>query len=84
MKMKAIVTVTLKPSILDPQGEAVAHALQNMGVKGVQSVRIGKHIELEIEGVEEKALRAKLEEISKELLSNPVMENFHLDLRAGG
>jgi phosphoribosylformylglycinamidine synthase len=84
MKMKAIVTVTLKPSILDPQGEAVAHALQNMGVKGVQSVRIGKHIELEIEGGGEKALRAKLEEISKELLSNPVMENFHLDLRAGG
>jgi phosphoribosylformylglycinamidine synthase len=84
MKMKAIVTVTLKPSILDPQGEAVAHALQNMGVKGVQSVRIGKHIELEIENGEEKALRAKLEEISKELLSNPVMENFHLDLRAGG
>jgi phosphoribosylformylglycinamidine synthase len=83
MKMKAIVTVTLKPSILDPQGEAVAHALQNMGVKGVQSVRIGKHIELEIEG-EEKGLRAKLEEISKELLSNPVMENFHLDVRAGG
>ena len=84
MRMKAIVTVTLKPSILDPQGEAVAHALQNMGVKGVHSVRIGKHIELEIEGGDEKALRSKLEEISKELLSNPVMENFHLDLRAGG
>jgi phosphoribosylformylglycinamidine synthase len=82
--MKAIVTVTLKPSILDPQGEAVAHALNHMGVKGVKSVRIGKHIELEIEGAEEKGLRAKLEEISKELLSNPVMENFHLDLRAGG
>ena len=81
--MKAIVTVTLKPSILDPQGEAVAHALNHMGVKGVKSVRIGKHIELEIEG-EEKGLRAKLEEISKELLSNPVMENFHLDVRAGG
>ena len=57
--MKAIVTVTLKPSILDPQGEAVAHALNHMGVKGVKSVRIGKHIELEIEGGEEKALRAK-------------------------
>ena len=83
MKMKAIVPVTLKPSILDPQGEAVAHALNHMGVKGVKSVRIGKHIELEIEG-EEKGLRAKLEEISKELLSNPVMENFHLDVRAGG
>jgi len=81
--MKAVVTVTLKPSILDPQGEAVGHAIQAMGVTGVKSVRIGKHIELEIEG-EEKGLRAKLEEISKELLSNPVMENFHLDVRAGG
>ena len=81
--MKAVVTVTLKPSILDPPGEAVGHAIQAMGVKGVKSVRIGKHIELEIEG-EEKGLRGKLEEISKELLSNPVMENFHLDVRAGG
>ena len=81
--MKAVVTVTLKPSILDPQGEAVGQAIQAMGVKGVKSVRIGKHIELEIEG-EEKGLREKLEEISKELLSNPVMENFHLDVRAGG
>ena len=53
LMMKAIVTVTLKPSILDPQGEAVAHALNHMGVKGVKSVRIGKHIELEIEGGEE-------------------------------
>ena len=81
--MKAVVTVTLKPSILDPQGEAVGQAIQAMGVKGVKSVRIGKHIELEIEG-EEKGLRTKLEEISKELLSNPVMENFHLEVRAGG
>jgi phosphoribosylformylglycinamidine synthase len=55
-----------------------------MGLKEVKSVRIGKHIELEIEGGDEKKLKAKLEEISRELLSNPVMENFHLDLRAGG
>ena len=48
--MKAVVTVTLKPSILDPQGEAVLHAVQGMGLKEVKSVRIGKHIELEIEG----------------------------------
>jgi phosphoribosylformylglycinamidine synthase len=82
--MKATVTVTLKPSILDPQGEAVLHAVQGMGLKEVKSVRIGKHIELEIEVGDEKKLKAKLEEISRELLSNPVMENFHLDLRAGG
>lgn len=83
-KMKAVVTVTLKPSILDPQGEAVLHAVQGMGLQEVKSVRIGKHIELEVEGGDEKKLKAKLEEISRELLSNPVMENFHLDLRAGG
>ena len=82
--MKAIVTVTLKPSILDPQGEAVLHAVQGMGFKEVKSVRIGKHIELEIQGGDEKTLKKKLEQISGELLSNPVMENFHLDLRAGG
>lgn len=82
--MKAVVTVTLKPSILDPQGEAVLQAVKGMGLKEVKSVRIGKHIELEVEGADEKKLKAKLEEISRELLSNPVMENFHLDLRAGG
>ena len=82
--MKAVVTVTLKPCILDPQGEAVLHAVKGMGLKEVKSVRIGKYIELEIEGGDEKKLKAKLEEISRELLSNPVMENFHLDLRAGG
>lgn len=82
--MKAVVTVTLKPSILDPQGEAVYQAIRGMGLKEVKSVRIGKHIELEIEGGQEKAIRAQLEKISGELLSNPVMENFHLDLRAGG
>ncbi|NCW27313.1 MAG: phosphoribosylformylglycinamidine synthase subunit PurS [Verrucomicrobia bacterium] len=82
--MKAIVTVTLKPSILDPQGEAVLHAVQGMGLKEVKSVRIGKHIELEIQGGDETTLKKKLEQISGELLSNPVMENFHLDLRTGG
>jgi len=82
--VKAVVTVTLKSSILDPQGEAVLHAVQGMGLKEVKSVRIGKHIELEINGGDEKKLKTKLEEISRELLSNPVMENFHLDLRAGG
>lgn len=82
--MKAIVTVTLKPSILDPQGGAVLHAVQGMGLKEVKSVRIGKHIELEIQGGDEMTLKKKLEQISGELLSNPVMENFHLDLRTGG
>ena len=82
--MKAIVTVTLKPSILDPQGEAVLHAVQGMGLKEVKSVRIGKYIELEIQGGDKEMLKKKLEQISGELLSNPVMENFHLDLRAGG
>lgn len=82
--MKAVVTVTLKPSILDPQGEAVLHAVQGMGLKEVKSVRIGKHIELEIQGGDETTLKKKLEQISGELLSNPVMENFHLDLRTGG
>ena len=82
--MKAVVTVTLKPSILDPQGEAILHAVQGMGLREVKSVRIGKHIELEIEGGDEKKLKTRLEEISRELLSKTVMENFRLDLRAGG
>lgn len=73
--MKAVIFVTLKPSVFDPQGEAVRQAMAAHGLESVQSVRIGKRIEVEMK---EAGARAKLERICSELLSNPVIENYEL------
>jgi phosphoribosylformylglycinamidine synthase len=80
--MKATVHVTLKPSVLDPQGEAIRKAIHGLGMECVESVRIGKFIELEISGSDAAKTRAKLEEVCRDLLSNPVIENYTLDLKS--
>jgi phosphoribosylformylglycinamidine synthase len=71
----------LKPEILDPQGQAVANALPRLGVDDVQSVRIGKRIEIEFSG-EPDLDRAR--EIADKLLANPVIEDFSLRLEGEG
>ena len=62
--------------LLDPQGKAVLGGLSNLGIKSVNDVRIGKHIQLQIEAANEEEARAIAEEASKKLLANPVMEEF--------
>ncbi|MGH3656502.1 MAG: phosphoribosylformylglycinamidine synthase subunit PurS [Micromonosporaceae bacterium] len=70
---RVVVDVMLKPEILDPQGEAVTSALPRLGVTGVESVRIGKRIEIEFaDGADLDAAR----EIADKLLANPVIEDF--------
>ena len=81
---RVIVDVMLKPEILDPQGRAVQGALGRLGLAGVSDVRQGKQFIVDIDGVLEGDRLALMEKLAGELLSNPVMENFHLDLRAGG
>lgn len=78
--MKAIVTVTPKKSILDPQGDAVRKAIHHLGMECVGSVRVGKHIELEISGSDIAKTREKLEEVAKNLLSNPVIEDYKIEI----
>jgi phosphoribosylformylglycinamidine synthase len=68
-----VVDVMLKPEILDPQGEAVVSALPRLGLSGVESVRIGKRIEIEFAG---DADPAAAREIADKLLANPVIEDF--------
>ncbi len=74
--MKARVFVTLKPGVLDPQGRAIHHALESLGFAGVEDVRAGKLIELELgEGVSD----AEIEDMCRKLLANTVIENFRIE-----
>jgi phosphoribosylformylglycinamidine synthase subunit PurS len=75
--VKAIVTVMPKRSVLDPQGAATAEAMKHLGLKGIGRVRIGKSIEIELESnVDE----GKLHEIARDLLSNPIIEEYRLEV----
>jgi phosphoribosylformylglycinamidine synthase len=80
MAYKAKIKVTLRPSILDVQGKAAQHALSNLGYSTVESVRIGKYIEVLIEESSAEEAGRVCTEISQKLLSNPVMEDFTFEL----
>jgi phosphoribosylformylglycinamidine synthase subunit PurS len=74
--MKARVFVTLKPGVLDPQGKAIHHALEGLGFGGVQEVRAGKLIELDLaEGTSDE----EITEMCRKLLANTVIENFRIE-----
>jgi len=75
MKMKVIVTP--KAAVLDPQGAAVRDAMQHLGMPEVRSVRIGKYLEIELDG-DEAQIEPRLRELCRDLLSNPVIEDFEL------
>jgi phosphoribosylformylglycinamidine synthase len=75
------VIVTLRKSILDPQGKAVEHAVSTLGLRGVNDVRIGKYIEFRIEGDSEAEARQVAEDVCKKLLANPVMEDYRVEIQ---
>jgi phosphoribosylformylglycinamidine synthase PurS subunit len=75
---RVIVDVMLKPEIHDPQGEAVLSASHRLGFAAVTGVRQGKRFELEVDGPADGAALAVLEELARELLANPVIEEFSL------
>ena len=74
--------VALKPEILDPQGRAVQGALGRLGLAGVSDVRQGKQFVLELDGLVDDARLAKVREIAESLLSNPVIEDFTVEVQA--
>jgi phosphoribosylformylglycinamidine synthase subunit PurS len=80
--MKARVFVTLKNGVLDPQGKAIGHALNNLGFGSVGDVRQGKLIELELNEKDEETARAALKEMCEKLLANTVIEKFEIELKA--
>ena len=77
---RVVVNVMLKPEILDPQGKAVHGALPRLGLGGVTEVRQGKRFELEVEGELTDERRAQLEEVAGTLLSNPVIEDYTVEV----
>jgi phosphoribosylformylglycinamidine synthase len=74
--MKVRVHVSLKPGVLDPQGRAVHHALEGLGFAGVQDVRVGRLIELE---VADDTTDATLDDMCRRLLANGVVENYRVE-----
>ena len=78
--MKARVEVTLKPGVLDPQGAAVRHALGALGFEGVGEVRVGKVIEVDLEGRDSASARAEVDEMCRKLLANTVIENYAVEI----
>ncbi|TCT06488.1 phosphoribosylformylglycinamidine synthase [Tepidamorphus gemmatus] len=78
--MKARVTITLKNGVLDPQGKAIQHALGSLGFSGVEDVRQGKLIELELATTDRVAAQAEVEAMCEKLLANTVIENYSVEL----
>jgi phosphoribosylformylglycinamidine synthase subunit PurS len=78
--MKARVHVTLKPGVLDPQGEAVRHALGGLGFAGVEGVRMGKVIELDLAPGDPETARAAVDAMCRALLANTVIENYEVEI----
>jgi len=78
--MKARVHISLKPGVLDPQGKAIRNALKGLGFDGIGEVRQGKLIELELAETDPAAARARVEDMCRQLLANPVIENYAIEI----
>ncbi len=78
--MKARIKITLKTGVLDPQGKAIQSALGSLGFSGIQDVRQGKYIEVDLAGMDEAGAKVAIERMCKELLANTVIENYTYEL----
>jgi len=80
--MKAAIHITLKHGVLDPQGKAAEGTLKNLGFDGVEAVRQGKYIEVEIAETDKAKAEAKVTDMCEKLLANTVIENYRFELVA--
>lgn len=78
--LKARVEVRLKTGVLDPQGQAILHALQGLGFGGVADARAGKLIELDLDATDPAAAQAEVEAMCDKLLANPVIESYRVEI----
>ncbi len=80
--MIAKVYVTLKPSVLDPQGKAIQHSVELLGFDKIDDIRQGKYFEIAMgEGVTDAAARTMAEKIAKDVLANPVIEDYRIEIK---
>lgn len=79
--MKAHVYVTLKPSVLDPQGKAIHHSLESLGHKNINDIRQGKFFEIALDdNADESTSRSEIERVAKDVLANPVIEDYRVEI----
>ena len=78
--MKALIYVTLKPSVLDPQGKAVLGGLHTLGYREARDVRVGKFIEVRLEGLERGEAEGRVREMCEKLLANTVIEQYRFEI----
>ena len=78
--MKARVYVSLKNGVLDPQGKAIAHALQALGFDGAEEVRVGRFFDVSLKSGDKAKAEAMLKDMSGKLLANPVIEDFRVEM----
>jgi len=81
--MKAKVFVSLKSGVLDPQGKAIQHSVELLGYSGISDVRQGKYFEIALDGTVDNAVaRSSVEKIAREVLSNPIIEDYRVEIEA--
>lgn len=82
--MKAKVYVTLKPSVLDPQGKAIHHSVELLGFEKINDIRQGKYFEIALdEAVSESEAEQAAEKIARDVLANPVIEDYRVEVTSG-
>jgi len=77
---KARVIITLKKTIMDAQGQTVEKALHNLGYEGVENLRMGKYVEMDLNGAPKDKLPAQIDEMCRRLLANPIIEDFRVEI----
>jgi len=77
---KAKIYITLKKTVMDAQGQTVQRALQNLGFTEAKSLRIGKYLEMELEGNNSSAMKARVQEMCAKLLANPIIEDYRVEI----
>lgn len=80
LRMKAKIIITPKKAVLDPQGKTVQNALEHMGYQGIGAVHVGKYMEIELPGTDREAWRKQIDEACHKILSNPVIEDYKLEI----
>ncbi len=81
--MKAKVYVTLKPSVLDPQGKAIKHSVELLGYRCISDIRQGKYFEIAIDGsLSEEQAHEEAQRLARDVLSNPIIEDFRVEIEA--